>query len=298
MRIISLNHRDWKYGYFYFLDPCMGRYFGIHNDARRLRKTHGVPVLESLPGEIEEVAYLEYLNGGTLERLSDKKHSGDCSRNSSPLRVSKDEVERFYLWGSVFPPLLGLIGNGGYVFSADCSRRLETAGFSGFEPHEIPTEAFRESQFQLPEGVKLFRQGTHGPWCGLRYTFEDEMPAHCACCGTSIICSECGQVSLDCSQCERKNVWIFGREPDVTDITIKISQVDGISGIRWNGNDFMGNVVSARVVRFLESIHAYPYLAMSIPVDTAGMTPAQLQRLEEVKELNCCTPMPLNSLSG
>ena len=66
------------------------------------------------------------------------------------------------------------------------------------------------------------------------------------------------------------------------------SFVQIVDGRRWDGTDFFGGgdglqTVTRRAVDWLLSIHAYPFEAQPVPVNIAGMTKAERERLEQAR---------------
>jgi hypothetical protein len=274
-RTIAHNKENWKYGYFYDFEVNSGDYYGIKQRSKVLGDQHRVVPLISLPGKSESVAYLE-----SVECESVRDYA--CIKDPSHWTGYKIMPDKYDLYGDVIAPLVGLTWSSGIVLPQMTLSIVQEAGLVGLSAPRIPRTAIQEVQGEADPETPLFHHKSVRE-AGLRYTTADQESAQCPCCGVDIICNYCGEVSMVCIQCGRRNVILRGEAPNEALFTIETTLDTGVSGKDWRGEDFIGPFVSSRVLRLLESVHAYPYVAIPVPVDIAGMSDEALRDLERIR---------------
>jgi hypothetical protein len=61
-----------------------------------------------------------------------------------------------------------------------------------------------------------------------------------------------------------------------------------VEGVRWDGSDVLPSLAAAiithRFLVWLKKIGATPFVARPIPVETDGMTKAEIEKLKEVAQ--------------
>jgi hypothetical protein len=105
------------------------------------------------------------------------------------------------------------------------------------------------------------------------------------CSASPFVCPGCGDWTATCKGCGRH---LVTRSPDdLTEHPFLIDDDDWLIDVsKWNGQDFLGDVVTRRVVEFLLSIHAEPFVALPVRANTLNITPEKRRRLEESKRID------------
>lgn len=163
---------------------------------------------------------------------------------------------------------------------------------SSIDFSRIPNQSLNAKTFRLYE--LQFR----GRACKRGFSVQGA-PNSCPHCGrTPLICPECGHYELDCPDCG-KEAWIAKKnQKGVADKRLIPAGWDQwrprvIDVNRWDGSDFVfvtldasglrTNVVTKRVIDWLLSIHAAPFVARPVLARLDGATPEQLKMLEAAK---------------
>lgn len=297
--VILSRHGELKSDYFYevFVDANTSSL--ARNAARRKGS-----VLCGYPGTDPAVLfYYPYLRaelaetGGWHLEYQCSLNKAHVTRTSwSKIIVSLDE-------GPEVAPLTCLHQNGAdsVVLPADFATKLRESPFTGYTLEAVTFDAASQKRIAptlsknlLPLYLLQFAgRKIHRPVSIVGH------PNRCPWCGESeIVCQECGSQPSLCPNCE-KGPWINERSHkgpgDRRLIVDRIFDKPPIlEGCKWDGHDFLfydldtgmrGNIVTARVVQWLQKEKAYPFLARPAEVCIDGMTAKQLKRLEEVKSL-------------
>lgn len=178
------------------------------------------------------------------------------------------------------------------------AKRLQASPFRGYQLVEITeVDDSRVAKVLPVENRRLYELQFRGKACRRGFSVVGA-PNACPHCGrTPLICPGCGYYKTKCPDCGKEG-WIAKKNhqgagdkrlipagwdqwsPEVIDVN------------RWDGSDFVfvtldaglrTNIVTKRVVDWLLSIHAAPFVARPVEARLDGASPEQLKMLEEAK---------------
>lgn len=272
-RIIQLSNRAWQYGYFYVLRTEFSSIEGLAHQAE-IRQSLGHTVRVALPES--DFTWLESVSCVTENRY-------ECVQDRSHLTGYHTVKESFDVFAATQQGIVPSVFSSGVFVSREVGDGLVRTLSLGSPLAAVLDSDFNEVQGEWAERRDILRFPESEVWGSLRYSLEGgEIPV-CPCCGSVITCTSCENVNFKCPTCLRINVRAQHETPNGEEFVWKPSLQRGVCGRMWNGQEIAGDIISSRALRFLESIHAAPYFAEAIPVDTSGMSEEMISRLERVK---------------
>ncbi|MFO0944375.1 MAG: hypothetical protein U1D30_00285 [Planctomycetota bacterium] len=179
----------------------------------------------------------------------------------------------------------------GILVTERVAEKLAGSGLMGFDLVELEVESRALYPPDPEEMPKVFQVRPRGVFFIRPVVVEGE-PPQCPHCGSdSLVCPDCGRVSYYCGQCDKQA--IFTEEKKSKKRAIFANQEETKSpiynGSRWDGGDFCfvehRLLVTRRVLLFLDSIHATPYLFRPVPVWIDAMNAEQRQWRERARIL-------------
>ncbi len=273
---IGFDKSTWVHGKFFQLDWDFE--FRIEEIIAELR-ANAVPHFVATPPAGKCILMLDDIGSRTEQR---------CECPDNPTHVTTWHGRgRYgvYRSGNISPivPMMGV--GGGWIMSKSLFQRISAEGFRGLvvdELRDIQTEALWDEH--QGQDLSLFNVDYESRLFTLRRTAEDGELGECPKCGSPVICNGCGKVDSECSVCGRLLVAFSDdqKESGLYEYWYDTENVLGISGAHWGGEDFVGTMVSRRVLSFFEANNVFPYIASSVPIDTSGMNTRQLQELAAI----------------
>lgn len=109
----------------------------------------------------------------------------------------------------------------------------------------------------------------------------------CPFCGYSpLICQGCGELHFECPKCHQECLTYERRSSMGARQLERDEPRQMIDPRRWDGSDACqpAGLVTRRLIDFLLSIHAGPFVAFSVPTNVYGLHPKERQRLELAKK--------------
>ena len=255
-------------------------------DLRSLYRTTGEFYVEANLGKVTGT---EYAHDCTL----DKTHITAEYRNETQVELSGGPRHSDLIYGDVGSQKVLLIPD-------PMAQRLKASSLRGYrlvkitnvDYSRVPNQALSAKNFQLYE--LQFR----GRACMRGFSVHGA-PNACPHCGSKpLICPECGHYGIFCPACGIDPWVVLNDHKGQGDKRLIAAGWNQwrpmvIDVNRWDGADFVfvtldsgalrTNVVTKRVVDWLLSFHAAPFVARPVMARLDGATPEQLKLLEVAK---------------
>jgi hypothetical protein len=274
---IGFDKTNWVHGKFFELDWD----FDSRNEEiiAELR-AKGLPYFVASPPAGEPILRLDDIGGGRPEQLY------ECPANTTHV-TTWHCPGRFGVYDAgVVSPIVPMMGiGGGWIMSKSLFQMISSEGFRGLVANELrDIETVALWGKYRDQDLTLFNVDYESSLFRLRMTDEDGGLGECPTCGSPVICIGCGDFNTECGECRRFLVATGDdqKESGLYEYWCDMENVFGISGANWGGEDFIGTMVSRRVLSFFEANNVFPYIASSVPIDTTGMNAKQLQELAAI----------------
>lgn len=282
-------------GYFYGLDPVgEDSFYGVESQP-------GWLVSLRIPDEEQlfRTTRRKYLSGESCTRDGSDWHADaaeyKCSQSSKHLTrwVWKKPIVELQD-GPKYTDFIPLPDSGVATLMTELLRnRIIEQKYSGLSTVEVEIRG----SVQPPAGQKIFALNFLGTPCLRPMRLVSDVPNECHFCHAGpLLCPECGNIMWKCDRCNECPAQPAS-PPVTTQKGVRHVQPPRergpniIEGHLWDGSDFISGgwmfagrgIVTRRVIDWLLSIHATPFVAEPVAVDTSKMTSDQLQRLEVIR---------------
>lgn len=301
-RIVLDQTGDLKEGYFYELGIPLS---GDQDDVSDLRSPPGQDendIVALAPSSVEQSkAWQERVMG--IERFRRCPLNGDHETE-----VYWTEYLVTSLWPSIeWSPLLCVRwdADGATMITRQVAASLRQTPFRGYRltparPGAEPGEWVVLADASGGDDAVLYDLQFRGRSCRRGKTILDA-PNNCPFCGHEpLFCPSCEFSPRDCPRCNKECFAVPRNHKGESDQRYLLTEVPDrrsrriLEASRWDGSDFIwgtehpglaGHFVTKRVVDWLLSIHATPFVAKPVLVDVEGASAEVLERLEEIKRL-------------
>lgn len=294
-----------KDGYFYELDVMLGD-DSLSMQPSNTPKLDIVSLRQPTEDELAKKLRREKKEGDYVSALIDgcdgwdKVH--DCSIDKAHITCDYWTTLKVRLWGGPYYSDLiygDMEGNRAFFVPDRMAQRLRASPFRGYRLVEVKDVDYSGATNQSlnAKNFPLYELQFRGRACRRGFSVVGA-PNACPHCGRKpLICPECGDYQLDCPDCKQE-AWIAKKNhKGPNDKRLTPAGWDQWSPMvidvnRWDGADFIyvtrdagleTNVVTKRVIDWLLSIHAAPFLARRVMARLDGATAEQLKMLEVAK---------------